>query len=80
MSYGRKFTTHRRLVQQHFQPSVVAESYSPLMRQATRILLVDLLDRPECFVEHLKKFYNPLVVTLGPTLTPYISAWLAVLS
>ncbi|KAJ7456964.1 cytochrome P450 [Mycena latifolia] len=47
MSYHEGFSAHRKLVQQHLQPSIVAEKYRSVMEAETRVLLSSLAARPD---------------------------------
>ncbi|KAJ7783763.1 hypothetical protein DFH07DRAFT_948768 [Mycena maculata] len=42
MSYHEGFTAHRKVVQQHLQPSIVAEKYRSVMLAPARVLLSSL--------------------------------------
>ncbi len=60
MSYGKDFTTYRRVVQQEFQPSTVSELYRPIMAAEVAALLERLLTSPEDLVEHFRLFVRQL--------------------
>ena len=55
MSYSEGFSTYRRIVQQKFQPQVVAVSYRPVILREVRVLLQNVLANPDNFVAHLKR-------------------------
>lgn len=55
MSYGKRFTAHRRVVQQEFQPLVVQQYYRPVMSLEVIRLLDRLFSSPEALVKHLKQ-------------------------
>ena len=56
MSYQEGFTVHRRIVQQNFQPSIVARSHRPVMLREVRVLLNSLLVKPNEFTHHLRRY------------------------
>ncbi|KAF7376816.1 Cytochrome P450 monooxygenase 67 [Mycena sanguinolenta] len=66
-SYNEGFASHRRIVQQHFQPGVVAEQYRPVMKLEVKVLLQNLLFAPTRFSDHLKRMAGAIImmVTYG---------------
>ncbi|KAJ7759152.1 cytochrome P450 [Mycena metata] len=66
-SYNEGFFPHRRIVQQHFQPGVVAREYRPVMLSEVTVLLQNLLDAPQHFSDHLKRMAAAIImmVTYG---------------
>ncbi|KAJ7123313.1 cytochrome P450 [Mycena crocata] len=66
-SYNEGFLAHRRIVQQHFQPSIVALEYRPVMVIEVRVLLQNLLATPDHFSDHLKRMAGGIImmVTYG---------------
>ncbi|KIJ14852.1 hypothetical protein PAXINDRAFT_78324 [Paxillus involutus ATCC 200175] len=54
MSYGETFWTHRRIIQQEFQPRIVTSTYQPIIARECKMLLANLLRAPDHFVHHLK--------------------------
>lgn len=67
MSYQEGFTVHRRIVQQNFQPSIVARSHRPVMLREVRVLLNSLLVKPNEFTHHLRRMAGAIImmVTYG---------------
>ncbi|KAI0061727.1 cytochrome P450 [Artomyces pyxidatus] len=67
MSYSEGFAAHRRLVQQSFQPNVVAKLHRPVMQREVLTLLHNLLNSPENFMSHLKTMAGAIImmVTYG---------------
>ncbi|KAM5539416.1 hypothetical protein V8D89_006868 [Ganoderma adspersum] len=51
--YGQWWRRHRRMFWQRFHPGVVSKQF-PLQEEATRKLLLRLLDTPEHFQEHVR--------------------------
>ncbi|KAI0047423.1 cytochrome P450 [Auriscalpium vulgare] len=72
MSYHEGFATHRRLVQQSFQPSVVTKDHHPVMQREVLVLLRNLLEQPIDFVPHLKRMAGAIImmVTYGYEVAP----------
>ncbi|KAJ6498326.1 cytochrome P450 [Mycena vulgaris] len=66
-SYNEGFSSHRRIVQQHFQPGIVAREYRPVMLFEVRVLLQNLLAAPAHFSDHLKRMAGAIImmVTYG---------------
>ena len=60
MHYGERFKRQRRLIEQTLTPRIVTNLY-PLLLSATYTLLEDLLNSPEMFNEHFKKYLYRLV-------------------
>ena len=56
MSYGKPFIAYRRIVQQEFQPSVVAQSHRPIMAREVAALLSRMLKTPDELVDHIKQY------------------------
>jgi hypothetical protein len=55
-SYNEGFSSHRRIVQQHFQPGIVTVQYRPVMKLEVKVLLQNLLFAPTRFSDHLKRY------------------------
>ncbi|EGN94698.1 hypothetical protein SERLA73DRAFT_187752 [Serpula lacrymans var. lacrymans S7.3] len=55
MPYGDRFRRHRRLIQDHFSRSMV-ESFRPIQTQEVHNLLNGLLENPELFSTHIRRF------------------------
>ncbi|KAJ6456449.1 cytochrome P450 [Mycena sanguinolenta] len=66
-SYNEGFASHRRIVQQHFQPGVVAGHYRQVMKFEVKVLLQNLLFTPARFSDHLKRMAGAIImmVTYG---------------
>ncbi|KAJ7504102.1 cytochrome P450 [Mycena galericulata] len=66
-SYNEGFSSHRRIVQQHFQPGVVTVQYRPVMKLEVKVLLQNLLVAPTRFSDHLKRMAGAIImmVTYG---------------
>ncbi|KAJ7320735.1 cytochrome P450 [Mycena albidolilacea] len=66
-SYNEGFSSHRRIVQQHFQPGVVTVQYRPVMKLEVNVLLQNLLVAPTRFSDHLKRMAGAIImmVTYG---------------
>lgn len=65
MSYHEGFAVHRRVVQQHFQPQMVANLHHPVMVKEVHVLLESLLLRPGQFTDHLKRYDFMLHMLFG---------------
>ncbi|OSC99152.1 cytochrome P450 [Trametes coccinea BRFM310] len=67
MSYGKRFTAYRRVVQQEFQPNAVPRLHHSVMAREVLALLHRLLEAPEDLVEHLKHLAGGIImmVTYG---------------
>ncbi|OBZ79891.1 O-methylsterigmatocystin oxidoreductase [Grifola frondosa] len=72
MSYGPRFFVHRRIVQQQFLPSIVAQSCHPVIEKEVRVFLENLLDTPDNFVHHLKSMAGAIImmITYGHQVSP----------
>ncbi|EGO28627.1 hypothetical protein SERLADRAFT_406107 [Serpula lacrymans var. lacrymans S7.9] len=68
MPYGEPFRRHRRLIQDHFNRSMV-ESFRPLVTQEIHHLLNGFLTRPELFATHIRRFAAGTImqITYGHT-------------
>ncbi|KAK7025110.1 cytochrome P450 monooxygenase 67 [Favolaschia claudopus] len=66
-SYHEGFASHRRIVQQHFQPGIVSAQYRPVMIFEVKVLLRSLLASPHRFADHLKRMAGAIImmVTYG---------------
>ncbi|KAJ7668691.1 cytochrome P450 [Mycena polygramma] len=66
-SYNDGFFTPRRIIQQQFQPGIVARDYRPVMLFEVKVLLQNLLAKPEHFSDHLKRMAGAIImmVTYG---------------
>ena len=56
MPLGKAFQAYRRIVQQEFQPTVVAESYRSIMARETTAMLERLAKDPDRLPENLKQY------------------------
>lgn len=56
MSYGKSFVAYRRVVQQEFQPSVVAGSHHPMMQYEVAALVSRALAEPNDLIDHIKQY------------------------
>lgn len=54
-SYSEGWADHRRIVQQQFQPQIVAKHYRRVMVREVKVLLQNLRTTPDNFVHHLKR-------------------------
>lgn len=76
MSYGKKFVAHRRVVQQEFQPNVVADLYRPVMIREVTALLERLFDSPDDLIKHLKQYASSrLLLVDAPFTRPLSPEW-----
>ncbi|KAA1466823.1 cytochrome P450 [Dentipellis sp. KUC8613] len=55
MPYGERFRKHRRLIQDHFNQQAALE-FRPLQRRESCLLLAGLLDAPDAFDRHVRRF------------------------
>ncbi|KAI0033835.1 cytochrome P450 [Vararia minispora EC-137] len=71
MAYGKAYTVYRRVVQQHFQPSVVQELYHPVMSREVAALLRRSLTQPDGLLKHIKLMTGAIImmVTYGHQVT-----------
>ncbi|KAJ3019302.1 hypothetical protein NUW54_g122 [Trametes sanguinea] len=67
MSYGKRFTAYRRVVQQEFQPNAIPRLHHSVMTREVLALVHRLLEAPDDLVEHLKHLAGGIimVVTYG---------------
>jgi cytochrome P450 len=61
MPYGDRFRMHRRAIMEHLSPARTPE-FRPLQREGACKLLLDLLDTPDAFFDHNRK-YVPFTVS-----------------
>ena len=60
LPYGPRFRKHRRLILDHFNRGV--NSFQPTQRDEALILLRDLLETPDAFLQHIRRwsdFHRP---------------------
>ncbi|KAJ6575093.1 cytochrome P450 [Mycena capillaripes] len=62
MSYHEGFTSHRKVVQAHLQPSVVTEKYRGIMIAEVHKLLSSLASRPADFMHLLKRMAGGIIM------------------
>ena len=55
VDYGAKLRFHRKLMLQFFQPNAL-KNYHPVMIQMTHKMLGRLLETPEKFLHHIRKY------------------------
>ncbi|KAF8509857.1 cytochrome P450 [Hysterangium stoloniferum] len=63
MGYGEKFRRHRKPLQMHLAQSSVS-AYWPIQRTEVRLLLKDLIRRPEDFVKHIEHAAAGMTITM----------------
>ena len=56
LPYGPRFRKHRRLILDHFNKSV--NSFRSTQRDEAYILLRDLLETPDAFLQHIRRWSN----------------------
>jgi hypothetical protein len=54
LPYGPRFRKHRRLILDHFNRGV--NSFQPTQRDEAYILLRDLLETPDAFLQHIRRW------------------------
>ncbi|KAF9002123.1 cytochrome P450 [Cyathus striatus] len=64
LPYGKRFQTHRRLLQEYLHQKQCL-SYQPLQTQHARRLLVNLSDNPNKCMKHLQRFSTALIVKIA---------------
>ncbi|TCD61769.1 hypothetical protein EIP91_007971 [Steccherinum ochraceum] len=64
-SYSEGFALHRKVVQQKFQPNVVAKSYRTVMTREAKILLLNLHAHPDSFLRHLKRMAGATIMMIA---------------
>jgi hypothetical protein len=65
MPYDARFRMHRRAMLEYLSPVQTAE-FRPLQREGASKLLLDLLDTPDAFFDHNRK-YVPFTVSAHST-------------
>lgn len=55
LPYGDRFRKHRKWLQDAFVSKAALATYLPIQRRETYTLLAGLCDRPELFMEHIKR-------------------------
>ncbi|KAI9449001.1 cytochrome P450 [Lactarius psammicola] len=67
LPYGPRFRKQRRLIQDHFTKGV--HSFRPTQRTETRTLLRGLLETPDAFLQHIRRFAAGTImkITYGHT-------------
>ncbi|KAI0312135.1 cytochrome P450 [Amylostereum chailletii] len=65
MSYGKVYVAGRRVVQQNFQPSVVATSHRPIMEREVISLLLRLLSNSDDLALHLKQMAAAIIMMVS---------------
>ncbi|KAH9855276.1 CyP450 monooxygenase [Lenzites betulinus] len=65
MRYGQGWRQQRRIFHQHLQSNLVHTCYRPHIEQATHDLLLNLLDAPEGFSNHIHHLFAASVLSLG---------------
>ncbi|KAF9218833.1 cytochrome P450 [Gyrodon lividus] len=65
MPYGETFLAHRRIIQQEFQPRMVASTYQSIIARECRMLLANLLRAPDNFVHHLKSLAAATIMMIA---------------
>ncbi|EJF56272.1 cytochrome P450 [Dichomitus squalens LYAD-421 SS1] len=64
MPLGKAFQAYRKVVQQEFQPSVVAESHRIIMARETIAMLGRLMKTPDHLPEHLKQMAGATIMAI----------------
>lgn len=68
LPYGPRFRKHRRLILDHFNRDV--NSFRPTQRDEAYILLRDLLETPDAFLQHIRRWSDPPIpFAYSPRLT-----------
>ncbi|KAF9812881.1 hypothetical protein IEO21_05932 [Rhodonia placenta] len=65
MTYGDRFRKHRRWILDAFQDKHSLESYRPLQRREAYILLSGLIQNPELFRSHIKRFAAAMIMQIA---------------
>lgn len=55
MTYGERFRKHRKWISNAFQDKKALESYRPLQRKETYVLLSGLMESPELLRSHIAR-------------------------
>ena len=55
LPYGERFRKHRRLIQEAFSPQAIL-AFRPLQRMEACTLLLGLLESPDSFMGHVRRF------------------------
>jgi cytochrome P450 len=75
MPYNARFRMHRRVFLEYFSPSRTAE-FRPLQREGACKLLLDLLDTPNAFFDHNRKYVPFTVSAYSTSLHPVTGSYL----
>ncbi|KAF5375444.1 hypothetical protein D9615_007975 [Tricholomella constricta] len=75
--YGPRFRKHRRFIQQVFNQRA-ATAFHPLQERETLVLLDNLIQAPDVFVRHFKRFAAATIfpITYGHTITSVDDAFI----
>ncbi|OSX56954.1 hypothetical protein POSPLADRAFT_1158493 [Postia placenta MAD-698-R-SB12] len=65
MTYGDRFRKHRRWISNAFQDKHSLGSYRPLQRREAYMLLSGLLQSPELFRSHIKRFAAAMILQIA---------------
>ncbi|OBZ78535.1 O-methylsterigmatocystin oxidoreductase [Grifola frondosa] len=65
MGYGDRCRKHRKWIHEAFQAKPVLESYYPLQRRESSVLLSGLLESPEAYIAHFRRFASALVLEIA---------------
>jgi hypothetical protein len=69
LPYGPRFRKHRRLILDHFNRGV--NSFRPTQRNEAYILLHDLLETPDAFLQHIRRWsHSHVPCAYSSPLTP----------
>ena len=75
MKYGERFRRHRKWMHDSFQTKASLQSYRPIQRRETYMLLSDLLAAPADFLAHINRYENifpcEYFYSLWTALTPH---------
>ncbi|TCD61489.1 hypothetical protein EIP91_008372 [Steccherinum ochraceum] len=64
-SYSEGFAEHRKLVQQCFQQSTVTDLYHHIIVREAKVLLKNLLSRPDDFAKHLRTMTGATIMMVA---------------
>ncbi|PCH42868.1 cytochrome P450 [Wolfiporia cocos MD-104 SS10] len=71
MSYGERFRKHRRWISKAFEGKDALQSYRPVQRRETYLLIAGLIETPERFSSHIERFNAAAImqITYGHRVT-----------
>ncbi|EIW56941.1 cytochrome P450 [Trametes versicolor FP-101664 SS1] len=65
LPYGDRFRKHRKWLQDAFVSKAALATYLPIQRRETYTLLAGLCDRPELFMEHVKRWAAATIMEIA---------------